>query len=270
MAIFGSDQIRCSLVQEDNPGKTINYVMNTLDGEEVDEIDIGQKVWPHHWPSNKKYFDWSFIDQTPDMSGKAQLTTFQEAFNSFQKLTKIKLDFQKNTGIKTDLTIEWLENIATFGGKLGVLAHAYLYYPKSKFNGVIEFNDSSESNWYFTALGWPVDAYLVDPTHFTKGQTHRNGNLITRASQPTLQIAMHEIFHSLLGRHDLANPNESLMGPYAKPGYRGGILQKQNFYWDKVSSIPRMTDRFGSSGILNRHLSRWRQRRVLKKLYKRE
>jgi len=270
MVNFSTDQIRCSLVQEDNPGKTINYVLNTLDGEIVDEIDIGQDIWKFNWPPDKKYFDWKFIDHTPDMTGKAQLTTFQEAFNSFQKLTKIKLDFQKLTGIKTDLTIEWREDIETFGNKLGVLAHAYLYYPNSKFNGVIEFNDSPESNWYFTSLGWPVEAHFVDPINFHPGQTDRLGNLIMRASQPTLQIAMHEIFHSLIGRHDLANPNESLMGPYAKPGYVNGILQKQNFYWDTISSIPRMQDRFGSSGILNRHLSRWRQRRVLRSLYNRK
>ena len=270
MVLFGSDQILCSLVQENNPGKTINYVMQTLDGEEVKEIDIGQAVWPHHWPRTKRNFSWKFKDHTPDMSGKAQLTTFQEAFNSFQKLTKLKLDFQKDTGIKTDLNVEWVENIQTFGDKLGVLAHAYLYYPNSKFNGIIEFNDSPESNWFFTPLGWPVEAHLVDSVNFVPGQVDRNNNLIMRASQPTLQIAMHEIFHSLLGRHDLANPTESLMGPYVKPGYVGGKLQKQNFYWDTVSSIPRMVNRFDSSGIFNHHLVRWRTRRTLRKLYERQ
>ena len=269
MTIFASDQIRCSLVQEDDYGKTVNYVLSTLDGEEINEIDIGQEPWPYHWPSDKKYFDWRFIDNTPDMRAKEQKTVFQEAFNSFQKLTKIKLDFQKNINLKTDLTVEWREDIETFGNKLGVLAHAYLYYPHSKYNGVIEFNDSPESNWFFTPLGWPVEAYRVDPVNFHKGQTDRNGNLVMRASQPTLQITMHEIFHSLLGRHDLENPRSSLMGPYVKPGYWNGILQKHNFYWDTVSSIPRMQNRFGSSGILNRHLARWRQRRILKALYQR-
>lgn len=269
MAIFSSNQIRCSLVQENNPGKTINYVLSTLDGEEINEIDIGQNTWNYHWPLDKKYFDWKFLDHTPDMRGKEQLQVFQQAFNSFEQLTKLKIDYQKNVNLKTDLTVEWVENIKTFGNKLGVLAHAYLYYPKSKFNGVIEFNDSVESNWYFTPLGWPVEAHYVDPVNFHPGQTDRNNKLIMRASQPTLQIAMHEIFHSLLGRHDLENPHLSLMGPYVKPGYVRGVLKKENFYWDKISSIPRMNQRFGSSGILNHHLARWRQRRMLKALYQR-
>jgi len=269
MPVFGSDQVRCSLVQENDKHNSINYVLSTLDGELVNEIDIGQAEWPHPWPETKKTFDWRFIDLTSDMRAKEQKTVFQIAFNSFQKLTKLKLDFQKNTNIKTDCTIEWKEDIETFGGKLGVLAHAYLHAPSSKLNGVIEFNDSPQSKWHFTPLGWPVPAYLVDPVNFVKGQKDTRGNLLMRASQPTLEIAMHEIFHSLVGRHDLKNPKLSLMGPYVKKGYIGDVLQKESFYWDKISSIPRMQDRFGKSNILDRHLSRWRQRRIIRKLYER-
>jgi len=269
MTGFSSDQIRCSLLQDHAKKDSINYSLTRLDGTIVDEVDIGQEEWPYHWPKSKKFFSWKFLDHTPDMRFKVQRTAFQTAFNSVEKLTKLKIDFEKNSNLKTDITVEWKEDIATFNDKLSVLAHAYLYYPNSKKNGVMEFNDSPQSKWYFTALGWPVEAYLVDPVHFTKGQIDpRTGGFVTRASQPTVEIAMHELGHLLFGRHDLLHP-ESLMAPYVKPGYIGGKLNQKAFYWDDITSIPRMTKAFGSSGILHRLLARWRARRTRESTYRR-
>lgn len=269
MPVFGSDQIRCSLVQQTNIVEEPHYVLSYLDGETVEEIDIGQDDWPHHWPTTKKEFDWRFIDYTPDMRAKEQKTVFHEAFNSIQKLTKIKIDYQKNNSVKTDFTVEWLEDIAVFDNKLSVLAHAYFYHPNGTKNGVIEFNDSPQSKWYFTPLGWPVEAYLVDPVNFSPGQKDLNGQLIMRASQPTLQIGMHEIGHTIIGKHDLIH-KDSMMYPYVKKGYVGNTLQKDVFYWDNVSSIPRLHGAFGSSNILTSALNRWRYRRTLESLYKRQ
>ena len=184
------------------------------------------------------------------MKFKVQRTAIQTAFNSIEKLTALKIDFEKNSNIKTDITVEWRDDIETFGNKLSVLAHAYLYYPNSKKNGVMEFNDSIESKWYFTPLGWDVPAYLVDPVNFKKGDVNSLGKLITRASQPTVQIAMHELGHILFGRHDMLNP-ESLMAPYVKAGYINGKLNQKAFYWDCITSIPRMKEAFGLSNIFS-------------------
>ena len=263
--IFGSDQVKCSLIQKSkkkiaDPDNT-KYVFATLDNEVIDEIDIGGIEWPHHWPTGKKHFTWRFIDHTPDMRAKVQRRVFQAAFNSFQTLTKLKLDYVKRTNIKADCTVSWREDIETFSGK-SVLAHAYLYYPNSTNNGKIEFNDSPESKWHFSPFGEPVEAYLVDPVNFSRGDKDLGDILTKRASQPTIQIAMHEIFHSLVGRHDLQNRHTSLMGPYVKPGWSNGKMIKKNLYWDNVSSIPRMQARFGKSGILARHLARWRAYRT--------
>lgn len=268
MTNFSSDQLRCSLVQENKKPESINYVLSRLDGTIVNEIDIGQEDWAHKWPKDKKLFTWRFIDHTPDMRFKVQKVAFQSAFNSIQKLTKLKIDFQKNPNIKTDITVEWLEDIAAFNDKLTVLAHAYLYYPHSKKNGVMEFNDSPQSNWYFTPLGWPVEAYLVDPARYTKGQKDRNGKLLMLSSQPTVQIAMHELGHILIGRHDTIHRN-SLMYPYVKNGYNGKKLNRDAFYWDNITSIPRLVKQFGSSNIFTHHLARWRGRRVRESTYRR-
>lgn len=269
MPHFGSDQIRCSLVQNHKKNDFIGYILSRLDGTVVEEIDIGQEDWPHHWPKSKKLFTWKFLDHTPDMRFKVQRAAFQNAFNSVQKLTKLKIDFEKNPNIKTDITVEWLEDLESFGNKMSVLAHAYLYYPNSKKNGVMEFNDSPQSNWYFTPLGWPVEAYLVDDVHYTKGQKDpRTGELVMLASQPTVEIAMHELGHMLFGRHDVIH-QDSMMYPYVKQGYIGGKLNKEAFYWDNITSIPRMVQEFGSSNILTHTLARWRGRRIRESTYRR-
>lgn len=266
MPVFGSDQLVCSLVR--NQKDEINYILSTSDGEAINEIDIGQEPWAYRWSEEKKQFSWKFIDHTPDMRFNVQRIAFQEAFNSVQKLTKLEIDFEKDSTKETDITVEWLEDISSFDDSLGVLAHAYLYFPNSTKNGVMEFNDSIESKWYFTPLGWNVEAYLVDPINFSPGDTNPDGSLIMRASQPTVQIAMHELGHILFGHHDLLNP-ESLMYPYVKEGYINGKINKSAFYWDDITSIPRMRELFGSSDISDGHLERWRDRRVKESTYRR-
>ena len=268
MPIFGSDQLRCSLVQDNSKPNLINYVMSRADGTILDEIDIGQEEWPHIYPKDKKFFNWRFIDNTKDMRAKVQRIAMQEAFNSVQKITALRIDYEKDINKKTDITIEWLEDIKAFGNKLSVLAQAWLVFPNSSKNGVIEFNDSPESKWYFTPLGWSVPAYLVDNKNFFKGQTDSRGNLITRASQSSVKICMHEFGHTVGLRHDLIN-KISVMYPSISRSYNGDKIIKESFYWDKVSSIPRLTERYGSSNIFERILDRWRGRRTRESTYER-
>lgn len=249
--------------------KSINYVMSTLDNEVVDEIDIGQEDWQHHWPKDKKYFSWKFIDHTPDMSAKQQLIMAQTAYNSFEQICDLKLDYRPELNI-VDSTVEWLESLDPFGGKSNVLAHAFLYYPGSTHNGIIEFNDSELSRHMFTPLGWPLEAYLVD-SRYKKGEIDSfTGELKMLSTQPVLQILMHELGHTLLGRHDIIN-RDSLMYPYVHPGYKNGILQPEVFYWDNITSIPRAQKLFGkpSKWSWNR-LNRWRHRRTIRSIYERK
>jgi len=265
---FASDQLKCSLVQNHERQDSINYVMSRVDGTPVEEIEIGQQDWEHRYPKEKKFFNWKFLDHTPDMKAKVQLRAIQEAFNSVQKVTALTLDYEKDVNKKTDLTVEWVEEIETFDNKLSVLAHAYLYYPNSKKNGVMEFNDAPESKWYFTALGWPVPAYLVDPKNFYKGQRDAFNRLIMRASQPTVKIGIHELCHNLGLRHDLIN-KASMMYPSVSRSYIGDKIIKPTFYLDNITTIPRLTESYGSSHILQRWLDRWRGRRTRASTYTR-
>jgi len=267
LPVFPSDQLRCSLVQDHPKNDVIKYILSRADGTIPEEVEIGQKDWPYRYPKEKKFFDWKFIDHTPDMRDKIQRVAAQEAFNSIQKLTKLKIDYEKDNTKKTDFTIEWLENINEFSGK-SVLAHAWLYYPNSTKNGTIEFNDSLESKWYFTPLGWPVPAYLVDPFHYNPGQTYSNGQLVMLSSQPLVKITMHEFGHVLGLRHDIIN-RSSMMYPSISHSYINGKIQKKTFYWDSITSVPRLTESYGSSHIIPRTLDRWRGRRTRESTYKR-
>ncbi len=96
MPVFGSDQLKCSLVQNNSKPDSINYVMSRADGTILNEIDIGQEEWPYSYPTDKKFFNWKFIDHTPDMKGIVQLRAMQEAFNSVQKITALTIDFEKD------------------------------------------------------------------------------------------------------------------------------------------------------------------------------
>jgi hypothetical protein len=137
-------------------------------------------------------------------SQRMQKAAFQQVFNSVEKITSLDIDYQKNSNLKTDFTIAFLNDLHVFSDKKSVLAHVYFYFPNSAKNGVIEFNDSPQSKWYFTPLGWPVPAFLVDPANFKEGQRDvRTGKLVMRASQRTISIGMHELRHSFGGRHDL-------------------------------------------------------------------
>ncbi len=64
MPVFGSDQVRCSLVQDTSKNNSINYVLSRVDGTILSEVDIGQQDWKYRYPKEKKFFNWKFLDHT--------------------------------------------------------------------------------------------------------------------------------------------------------------------------------------------------------------
>lgn len=270
-----SDQIRCDLVTTPESlkrfkrglDKKLNtkFELRTLDGE-LSNIDIGGQDWQYHYPETKKHFTWKFVAPTEDMVYKMQRKAFQEAFNSLQKISSLDIDFEFNNTKITDLTIAFLRDLAVFDNKPSVLAHAYLFSPNSNKNGIVEFNDSPESRYYFTPLGWPVEAYLVDNVHFTPGQKDSAGKLIMRATQPSVEIGMHEIYHSFGFRHDTIHP-ESLMQPYVKQGYVGDKINSKAFIWPDVD-VQRFQGSYGIGDISQEDLTRWDNYRITPTIYK--
>lgn len=266
MAIFGSDQIKCSFVVDGH--SKFGYELSHLDNEPVDEIDIGQVPWPHNWPEDKKYFSWNFIDHTPDMHASEQIKMAQVAYNSVEKICGLKIEYRPDLP-RADLRTEWEEDIGTFGEKQ-VLAHAFLVFPQSDRNGLIQWNDSLEAGHYFTPLGWDVPAHLVDPVNHYPGEVDADGKLVMKPTQPAVHIQMHEIGHNLIGRHDILNW-ESTMYPTAKRGYLNGRLRKETFWWDAKTSIPRFQSQFGFPPVWSwDRLARWRAYRTLRHIYERK
>lgn len=100
MTRFPSDQLRCSLVQDHSKRNSINYVLSRADGTIPEDIEIGQDDWTHRYPKEKKFFNWKFLDHTPDMKAKVQLRAIQEAFNSVQKITELTFDYEKDVNKK--------------------------------------------------------------------------------------------------------------------------------------------------------------------------
>jgi hypothetical protein len=88
MGIFGSDQIKCSILAPtdskgeivSNSARRLEYSYSTLDGVPIplEEIDIGQKEWKYKYPKEKKHYSWKFLSHTPDMlSQTMQRVAFQ-------------------------------------------------------------------------------------------------------------------------------------------------------------------------------------------------
>lgn len=243
----------------------LTHELERLDGTKV-PIEIGQQPYSYTMP-NKPLWTWNFQSYSPDLpSQKQHRAVFQEAFRSIEKIIPQKISYEK-TNKKTDFTIHFSDDISVFNNKKSTLAQAYLFYPNSDFNGVIEFNDSPEAKYYFTPLGWPVPAYLVDPINFKKGDKNPNGTPIMRASQPLLQIAMHEIRHATGERHDIIDP-KSIMAPYTKKGWINNNVIPESFQWTN-KDISLLEEDFGRRNLLIRHLYRWRSRKINRSLYER-
>ena len=67
---------------------------------------------------------------------------------------------------------------------------------------------------------------MVDPVNYTEGEKWANGNVKTLATQPMLQIGMHEIDHNHGRRHDLNSP-DSLLYPTVKRGVVTRVIEDQ-------------------------------------------
>lgn len=259
MAEF-DNPVRCELIYTTKAGITTQYKLTDLDGKVLpdnEQIDIGQKKWPYHWSKEKKTLTWGLVNFTEDIEKEYwQQRIWATVFRTFGWLTPRKYRFNPDFE-SADFRIAHIMRSDVFSST-NVLAHAYLYFNNSTKNGVIEFNDK---NHFFTPLGKPTSAYLVDRVNYPDPNTP-----IMLRTQPLLQIGMHEVYHSHGARHDLVNPN-SLMAPYVKPGYgRDDKVIKENFVWHS-RDIQRLQEFEGKRFFPIRWLNYFRLRRVKESEY---
>jgi hypothetical protein len=124
---------------------------------------------------------------------------------------------------------------------------AFAYYPaQGNASGIIVIND----DYFWNLDGDQVEAYLVDPIHYTKGDGVfiKGYNLIS--------VLGHEFGHTLGLTHSVEK-EEDLMRPY----------YDQNIRWISVNDVNRMLLKYPESigGIwYNSRMRAWVRRRILR------
>lgn len=243
--------IRCALLDPDSlkEGEP-HFQFQHLDGDPLSSnelVDIGQNPWGHKYPSSKTNFLWKMENYTPDIQSQYwQRRCFAVAYRTVGFIIPRRYRSVRQNTDKSDFLNRFVTDIQVFGGKLSVLAHAYLFHPNNPpgYNGLIEFNDSPESKHMFTPFGDLLEAYLVDDVNYHKGEKNLNGTLKMLGTQPLLEITMHEFKHVKGYRHNL-NEQSSLMYPYVKKGYLpDGTINKGAFTWTE-SDMKRWEEGYG-------------------------
>lgn len=125
---------------------------------------------------------------------------------------------------------------------------AFAYYPEQgDVSGIIIVNDT----YYWNLTGDEIDAYLIDPIHYVKGDgvKIKGYNLIA--------VLGHEFGHTLGLTHSVNNASEDLMRPYYDP----------NVKWLSENDIARMLLKYPKQigGVLyNSRMRAWIRQRILR------
>lgn len=260
--------VKCTLLLENkndptNPKLEMQYEDGSpVSNNELPEVDIGRDRWPYKIPAQYNPLTWKFINTSPDILAYHQRVAINVAFRTIGFLIPRRYRYIHDQTQNTFFTQRFTHDLSVFNDRTTVLAHAYLYRPGSSMNGIIEWND----NYFFTPYGDPLPAYLVDPANYTEGEKWTNGDLKTLATQPFLEINMHEIKHAHGYWHDENSP-ESLMYPRVKPGYirvtRNGVpehmINSGAFLWT-ADDIQRWHNGYGARRF--QWLNRFRMRRL--------
>jgi hypothetical protein len=260
--------LRNSLSPDTEPEIKIEF--EHLDGSPVssnEEVDIGGPEWEHAIPHSNTPLKWKLENYTPDILDTYWTRrAFATMFRSIGLIIPQKFKAVTQNDENAFFNIRFTDDLSVFDDRPGVLAHAYLYHPQNdpKYNGLMEWND----NHFFTPFGDTLPAYLVDPDHFTEGEKKANGAIKTLATQPLLQIGMHELDHNFGLRHDTNSP-ESLMYPFVKRGVQtivmGDIVQniiiKEHFQRTE-DDLQRYENKYGRRNLVTRKFNHMRSRRV--------
>lgn len=256
--------IKCALLLPDpTKPEQVKIELEHADGDPVSKnelVDVGTARWPHHWPDSIKYFTWSIKNYTEDIKNRYwQERAMTATFRTFGLIINKKYHLVKNPNTRTHFLDEFISDLSVFNNRVSVLAQAYLYHPSNppELNGLTQWND----NHFFTPFGDSLPAHLVDPDHYTEGQTNSLGELVTLATQPMLEINMHEKYHTKGERHD--DDFDSMLYPIVKPGYNvhrkfypdgtntEGEVRKESFLWWK-DDIARLREDYEA-----RYIPQW-------------
>ena len=271
MAYEGPMRCTYQLKEKLQPNKEpkINIHLEYASGDPVseNEIDIGQDPWAHKIPLSLSPLIWKLENYTPDIPSMYwQRRAFVTMFRSIGLVIPMKYESARSNSQLAFFNIRFTDDLDVFDGREGVLAHAYLYHPSNLalYNGLMEWND----NHMFTPFGETLPAWLVDPVNFTEDEKWASGDLKVLATQPLLEIGMHELKHNHGYRHNLLTKS-SLMYPFVKKGVNSSVsgdvitntIIKESFQWTE-GDLQRWEDGYGRRQLGLGRLNHMRARRV--------
>lgn len=205
-----------------------------------------QNERPGKW--HKDILTYTIIRATYDVE---KLNQLKSAVNVFMTMWDIEINptLIPSNDPNSDIRLYWRSSSEEqyFKDKPSVLAVAY-YPEQGEVSGIIIFND----DYFFNLTGDEVDAYLVDPIHYTKGDGKkiRGYNL--------LAIGGHELGHTLGLTHSTKTGSDDLMLPYYNP----------KVIWISLNDIARVLLKYPAQSMkglwYNSRMRAWVRARLLR------
>ncbi len=277
--------VKCAIILErkptpDSDGELLIELQHE-DGSELSKneggyisdslVDIGRDRWKWKYGMDGEQIDkftWSLKNTTNDLNSRKWLERcFAVTFRTIGLLIDKKYHHDRISSY-THFRDEFTSDLSVFNDRPSVLAQEYLFMPNmsKEFRGLGQWND----NHFFTPFGDALPAHMVDPVNYTEGEKNLNGDLKMLATQPMLEINMHEKCHGHGYYHDENSP-ESIMYPFVKKGWKithnlatGELIRELNrdaFIWTE-DDIKRWHEGYPARKGLGGWLGRMRARRL--------
>lgn len=174
----------------------------------------GINEYPHSWPDGT--VSYRLNNFSDDFKSKWQTRAVTASLQFWQRrISKLKFRRERNPDSHVDFDVSW-EDLDHFGGKKGILAHAY-FPGQSDISGDVHINDE----WDYVS-----GVHLADLAH-----------------PPLVPIMIHEFGHSLGLRHDTVDRG-SIMYPSFDLGQKKTKLGPRD--------VQRIQERYGARTISQR------------------